>query len=54
MTTPTIHYILLEALQRIRNEHGVSVHSISAEWVGTIDKPDCAVTQINFEARAAQ
>lgn len=54
MTTPTIHDILLEALLKIREEHGVAVYSLSALWIDTADTPACAATQIHFEARAAK
>lgn len=60
MTTRTttqqqsIHDILHEALQKIREEQGVAVYRVSADWLDTFDRPDCAVTQINIEARAAK
>lgn len=54
MTPPTIHDILLEALQKIREEHGVAVYRISADWIGTIDRPECAITQINVEGSAVK
>ncbi len=54
MTQPTIHDILLDALQKIREEHGLAVYRLDAEWSGTIDQPETVVMQIEFNGRAVK
>ena len=45
----SIHDILKAALQEVRLQHGLAVHTIRVEWAGTIDRPAIAIIGIEFE-----
>lgn len=47
----SIREILEEALNEIRREHGVSVHSVRVEWLGTMVEPETAPVYIDVECK---
>jgi len=50
---PNIHAILTKALREIREQHGLAIESISVRWIGVMEDPARAITQIEAQGRAA-
>lgn len=45
----SINDTLTTALQEIRRQHGLAVHTVRVEWLGTVGRPSIAVTSIRVE-----
>lgn len=52
-TNPNIHAILSGALREIREQHGLAIEALFVQWVGVVEDPARAITQIEVRGRAA-